>query len=299
MKKVGIVIPTRNRRSELLNLLHCINDQNFTICEVIIVDSSDQDVVLPGIFSSDIKVTHIRTKIRSAAEQRNIGKRLLDGKMDYLAFLDDDVLIDADYIARLVCIIDTTNAVGVSGVAINRSTTKKRTKPSGLAGLVHRIFLLDSKSDGVVLNSGINIPIRSEEDINFKVDWLIGCSMWRNSAITSIEFERDFEGQSLAEDVIFSVRARAFGNLITNPSVIIDHRESPIERPDTSAHYNMWVVNRRRLIQVMGGGLARKTAFHLANLGQIVILVFLGIRKDPKYFAAAKQIVRLSMSREI
>ena len=290
LKKIGIVIPTRNRREELTNVLQCIMDQDCKINEVIVVDSSDLELTPPNFAKTETKFSYIYTNIRSAAEQRNIGKRSLNSEIDFIAFLDDDISIERDYLSKLLDIFASSDVIGASGVAINRKLSKRRTKPFGFSGFIHKLFLLDSNKDGILLKSGVNIPIRSDKSEENVVDWLIGCAMWRSFSIKDLEFESDFKGQSLAEDVIFSVRAGERGKLITNPSIIINHYESEIERPNKVAHYQMWVVNRRRLIQVMGGGLARLFAFQLANLGQALIFVYVGLKGDRSNFNVAKQI---------
>jgi glycosyltransferase involved in cell wall biosynthesis len=295
LKKIGIVIPTRNRRTELERVLTCIKNQNTRIDEIIVVDSSNDYVPLPEWTHPDTKFSHIHTHIRSAAEQRNIGKRLIDNKVEYLAFLDDDVLVEHDYVSRLVENLVLSEAVGVSGVALNRQLSQRRMKPSGFVGLARRIFLLDSNRDGVLLLSGVNIPVRSDIDERIEVDWLIGCSMWRIGLISQLEFESDFQGQSLGEDVIFSVRARKIGKLITNPSIVINHYESPIDRPEKLVHFQEWVENRRRLISVMGGGIARRSAFQFANLGQALIFTFLGFAGGKINFRIALKIILTSI----
>lgn len=295
MKKIGIVIPTRNRKAELERVLTCIKNQDTQIDQIIVVDSSDEYVPLPKWTHSGIKLSHIHTQIRSAAEQRNIGKRMIDNDLEFLAFLDDDVLVEHDYVSRLVENLVLCDAVGVSGVALNEQLSQRRMKPSGFLGLARRIFLLDSNRDGVLLRSGVNIPVRSNLDENIQVDWLIGCSMWRSGLISELEFESDFQGQSLGEDVIFSVRARKNGKLITNPSIVINHYESPIDRPEKLVHFQAWVENRRRLINVMGGGIARRAAFQFANLGQAMIFTFLGLTRDKKNYRIALKILVTSI----
>ena len=295
MKKIGIVIPTRNRKAELERVLTCIKNQDTQIDEIIVVDSSDEYVPLPIWTHSEIKFSHIHTQIRSAAEQRNIGKRMIDNDVEFLTFLDDDVLVEHDYVSRLIENLVLSDAVGVSGVALNQQLSQRRMKPSGFLGLARRIFLLDSNRDGVLLRSGVNIPVRSDLDENIEVDWLIGCSMWRRGLISQLEFECDFQGQSLGEDVIFSVRARKIGKLITNPSIVINHYESPIDRPEKLVHFQAWVENRRRLINVMGGGIARRAAFQLSNLGQALIFTFLGLTRDKINYRIAVKILLTSI----
>ena len=295
MQLINVVIPTRNRPDDLLNILKCLSNQSIKIGKVVIVDSSDEHTSIDVSAFPDLSVHVIKTEIRSAAEQRNIGKEYLGNSSKYIAFLDDDVSVDREYLARLVNLITLKKAVGVSGVAINLFSDERRQLPHGLSGLLHRGFLLDSNKDGALLPSGINIPIRKTSDENYEVDWLIGCSLWDSHQVAELYFERDFSGQSLGEDVIFSVRARKKGSLYVNPSIILNHFESPIGRADQTEHYKMWVINRRRLIQIMDGKFLNQIAFQIANLGQALIFIYLGFKSDKKYFQVARIILRNSL----
>jgi GT2 family glycosyltransferase len=240
--------------------------------ELIIVDSSDDDYISDDLILMPY-VKYLKTKVRSAAVQRNIG---LDQITDssHVFFLDDDVAPEANYFDECIKALEISGAVGVSGVALNPSNLVLRTYPSGFIGFYHRLFLLDSKKDGVLLSSGINVPVRDYSGNIFDVDWLIGCSAWLTKRIGETRFESDFLGQSLSEDVIFSVRMSKKGRIVTVPSIVLSHDESEIARPTKAEFWKMWMVNRYRLIKVAEFGLSGKVAFWWASIGQFGILFY-------------------------
>jgi GT2 family glycosyltransferase len=240
--------------------------------ELIIVDSSDDDYLSDDLTNTP-NVKYSKTKIRSAAVQRNIGLDQI-GDSSHVFFLDDDVAPESNYFEKCINILESSGAVGVSGVALNPNASVLRTYPAGLIGLYHKLFLLDSKKDGILLTSGVNVPVRDYSDNIFDVDWLIGCSGWLTKEIGDTRFESDFLGQSLSEDVIFSVRMSEKGRLVTVPSIVLSHDESEIARPTKAEFWKMWMVNRYRLVQVANFGLSGKIAYWWASLGQLGILCY-------------------------
>jgi glycosyltransferase involved in cell wall biosynthesis len=275
---ISVVIPTRNRPVNLANLINSLNNQTVSIGEVIIVDSSDEIFRLDISGINNFKIELIRTEVKSAAIQRNIGMEHLSERCELLYFLDDDVLPDPNYLENLAQIIGNPEIVGASGLAKNPLLTQTRQKPRGIVGFVHKLFLLDSEIDGKLLLSGVNIPVRSESKSAKEVDWLIGCSIWKYEKIKSLRFEKDFLGQSLAEDVIFSVQAKKQGKLLTDPEIILIHEES---KASPKEHWEMWMVNRWRLVQVMETGFRGKCAFWWASIGQIGILTYGNLFSKP------------------
>jgi GT2 family glycosyltransferase len=215
----------------------------------------------------------VYTEIRSAAIQRNLGLDRVSENCDILFFLDDDVFPQPDYLEKLSTLLVNSGAVGVSGLAINPKAIHTRKKPSGIYGFVQKVFLLDSKHDGKLLLSGVNIPVRVGSLQPQEVEWLIGCAAWSFPITKGLRFESDFFGQSLAEDVIFSYSASQLGTLVTDPSVLLFHDESEIGRASSRDHWEMWMKNRWRLIQVQDNGLLPKLAFWWASLGQLMIVL--------------------------
>ena len=290
--EISVVIPTRNRPELLKRLLIALQNQNLPANQIIVVDSSDELLRLPQDKKAIPPVTtFVYTEIRSAAIQRNIGIEQVSHNCEYLFFLDDDVLPHPDYLERITSSLSKKDVIGVSGLAINPKATRVRLKPSGLAGFVQRIFLLDSKHDGKLLMSGVNIPLRHGTRIPQEVDWLIGCAGWQFSRIKDLRFENDFYGQSLAEDVIFSAQAKKLGKLITDPSVVLSHDESEIGRASSQDHWEMWMMNRWRLIKLQHFGLRGVVAFWWSSLGQLVIFLLIKLIKGDNYLPSARGIL--------
>ena len=171
---ISIVIPTRNRPDLLTRLVSSLESAIDIKHEIIIIDSSDIDKSSENLASFKY-VRYYRTDLNSAAIQRNIGIDKIENT-DFVFFLDDDVLPGINYFQDVLASFEDASIVGVSGLAISTKESKERRPPSGLVGLIMKIFLLDSKKDGILLKSGINIPIRDRKSGISRVDWLIGCS---------------------------------------------------------------------------------------------------------------------------
>ena len=262
--KFTVIIPTRNRKELLLQLLDnialCINSRNL---QIIVVDSSDEAILSTESYPFSLKYIH--TRIMSAARQRNIGltevHNTSEGTFDFIAFLDDDTRIDPDYFASIEQgFLKFPKAVGISGVTTSFVGPNQR--------LVKRIFGIYGEP-GKISRGGVNVPIesKSSEQRFFETNWLIGCSVWRYESIKGELFQDDFEGQSLFEDVIFSFQQSRHGKLYVMNSVRLTHLQSPIERPNSFKHSFAWVKNRYRLFELFENDF-QKVNFWIANFGK-------------------------------
>jgi GT2 family glycosyltransferase len=274
-----IIIPTRNRENELTNLLQALVKIKTVIDEIIIVDSSDN--IFQNLYQfSKLKINYVQTDIKSAAIQRNIGMSLVKENCKLLAFLDDDVIPNKEYFNDLIYTLIKNSATGVSGLAIN-SKKNKNFSSKKLATIFRLIFLLDSKKQGIVLKSGVNVPVKFEGNTNkiTKSQWLIGCALWDFQKIKEVRFDTRLFGQSLGEDVIFSLKASKSGSLLVNAEVYLEHTESMKERPNHFNFYRMWVRNRYYIVKEISTK-KYQPAFHWCNFGKSILL-FIFILKDP------------------
>ena len=268
---ISVIIPTRNRSNLLKESIQAILANKVEINRIIVIDSSD-DINFQNLEYLHDKIMHSRTKIKSAARQRNIGIEKLDPNEKYVAFLDDDVIVPNHYFVNLIHTLETTGCVGVSGLALNPQTSPK---DNIFRNLLARLFLLSSNKEGVVLKSGVNIPVNQNSRNLIEVEWLIGCSIWNFSKIRNLRFREDFQGQALGEDVIYSHNARKFGKIYVDPRVILIHHESPLMRPNDDEFMYMWIKNRYEIVkerQIKNGSLP---AYHWANFGKILQIIFM------------------------
>jgi glycosyltransferase involved in cell wall biosynthesis len=267
---LSVVIPTRNRQDLLKSCLERILDNSIIPNQIIIVDSSDLNLRMSNVYT-DTRIVYQTTEIKSAAVQRNIGMELVSESTKYLAFLDDDVQIDHSYFSKLIDTLNSTGAIGVSGLAIN---PKAKNTSNIFKNSFSRIFLNDSKKSGIILRSGINISVKDKSSRTIKAQWLIGCSIWNYNKIKSLRFEKDFFGQSLGEDVVFSLKASEFGSLFVDTSVTISHLETEIMRPNSEEFTYMWVTNRLRIVQSSKNPKLNLLPYHWANLGKFLQILF-------------------------
>ena len=286
---ISVVIPTRNRPILLTSLLRKLQLQTKKIGQIIVVDSSDDNLDIEPDTLSIPNLEYTKVLVRSAAVQRNIGLQLVEPTTEYLVYLDDDVVPPDTYIEALISSLEHFGAIGISGLAINPNTSLRG------KGFFHKVFLLDSTKDGKLIGSGINVPVRIYEGDPIKTDWLIGCSVWKFQVVKDLRFESDFHGQSLCEDVIYSQYARKRGNLYIDPNVHLKHYESQIERPQAREFWKMWVVNRRRLIKVINNGYFGIVQYWWANLGQLVICTYSGLTNRNYGFQASLGILQGSI----
>ena len=274
--KFSIIVPTRNRKKQLIELIKIINLEDKNLNELIIVDSSDKNSE-SEIVSINKKISYFFTEMRSASIQRNIGVKHISSYSRYVFFLDDDVKPNSDYFNSLLSTIKQSKAIGASGIALEPILNSK-TRNNLFIPILKKLFLLDSKIGGSLLKSAVNIPVQGnlKEGVNlYSTDWLIGCSVWEASVFSKINFPTNFFGQSLGEDVLFSARASKFGKLIVNSNIILQHNMSDIERPNRKEHYRMWIRNRFIISKELK--LSKlNISYHWANLGML-INIFLNI----------------------
>ena len=275
-EKFSIIVPTRNRKELLINLIKTINLEDENLTELIIVDSSDRNIE-SEIAILDKKIRYLFTDIRSASIQRNLGVKHASKNSKYIFFLDDDVKPDKDYFKSLLSTIKQNSAIGASGIALGPKFYSSA-KRSYFNSIFKRLFLLDSKIGGSLLKSAVNIPIQGnlKEGVEiYDAQWLIGCSIWDIEIFTKINFPTNFFGQSLGEDVLFSSKAKEFGKLVVNSKIILQHSMSETERPNKKEHYLMWVRNRFIISKELK--LSKfNILYHWANLGMF-INIFLNI----------------------
>jgi len=161
---------------------------------------------------------------------------------DFCFFIDDDVILDEDYLGSLAELLVMSEAIGASGLALGENETFARnsflTRVLGISG-----------QPGSLTKAAINVPVR-EGKFPVNVDWLIGCSVWKYQSIKQIRFQKDFVGQSIFEDVLFSVEASKYGSLLVDPRIRFRHSLEEAGRPNRGEFFAQWVRNRYRLKKI-------------------------------------------------
>jgi GT2 family glycosyltransferase len=244
-----LVICTRNRPDELLIALRSIGRQSRLPAGVIVVDASDDErsaAVLEHwkdeIATAGISVTRVAANPCLPA-QRNLAARL--SVADVLHFIDDDVTLDCAYLAEIARVFENDRLhriLGVGGLIQNQPPHRPR--------LWRRLAMLDSKLEGVVLRSGINVMVTAAKEPRY-VDWLSGCSMsYRRDVVLEHKFDESLAGYALMEDVDFGYRSHHDGSLVLQPHATLVHHVSENGRWDhkqrqrTAIYRRGWFVRK-------------------------------------------------------
>ena len=109
---VSIIIPTHNRVSLLVETLNSILQQEYTKIEIIVVDDYSSDGTYETMLQFQSRypcVRYYRSKSKGACAARHLGFFYSLG--NYVQFMDDDDLVNSQYISKRVSILDQNPAL--------------------------------------------------------------------------------------------------------------------------------------------------------------------------------------------
>ena len=207
--QISIVIPTYNRPKKLKETLGSILIQTILPIDVIVVDDSDtyetKELIVECQYKfkyKDIFLLYIH-KIcpKSAAISRNIGANKARG--DIILFLDDDLILDKNYIKEILKVYYIKNdAIGVQGYITNFIIM------SIIENIYNKLFFLVQykKNNNRLLPSFKNayaIPLTKI----IKCQYMIGGnSSYIKKMFLKFKYDNNLLKYSLGEDVDLSYR---------------------------------------------------------------------------------------------
>jgi glycosyltransferase involved in cell wall biosynthesis len=116
---ISVVIPTCNRKSNLLALLNNLNESTTSLQEVIIIDSGEENLsaVDCSVFRK-LQIGYFHSE-KSVCVQRNIG--INKSSSDWIFICDDDIEVPVDYLEKLSLHISKHPEAGaVSGLVLQK-----------------------------------------------------------------------------------------------------------------------------------------------------------------------------------
>lgn len=217
---VWIITLNYNQWSLTCDCLKSLLKVEYPNKEVVVVDNgSNEDP--PDNLQEDFRyVRLIRNDSNlGVAGGRNLGAHVaLENGADYVLFLDNDTLLDPNFLRELVQVAESNAQIGAVGPKI------KYINPANEICFTAGIFY-SGISHSRVLGSG-QID-RGQFDRIIEAAWLSGCAnLNKRSLFEKIGFlDEDFSPYS-CEDVDWGIRARRAGfKLVYVPSAIIWHRD--------------------------------------------------------------------------
>jgi len=263
----SLIICTYNRPESLRRLLDSINSQSRKFDEVIVVDASEHEHFqrMMDLIShfSDFKYHHVDTNNKGLTRQRNLGVRLINSQSTHVTFLDDDLVLESDFLANLeTAFIHHADATGISGMDMVENRYFKVEKSNNYSNIrfykwgewvikdplryvLRKIFGLMSEYPPEIIPPYGHGRNGYPPDGNiYQVDHIMGgIATYQSWIFKHISFSERFTGYGLYEDFDFSVRASAFGKLFVNTNAKVHHYHDPSGRPNYFRYGRMVVRN--------------------------------------------------------
>ncbi len=234
---ISVIIATKFRHQDLLNTLENISLQALLPNELIIVDQNISSDIKNAVFSmfnrldkfkkNNIILKYIHdSQITGLTQARNRG--IEKNESDIVLFLDDDVILEKDFIFNILEIYRKYPEIaGVGGFITNFVTGYNM-------GLVSKIFLKIFHL-GYFADSRIPIYINPKyKDTEYVTTSKLfgGLSSFRKEIFQEFKFDENFIGYSILDDVDFSFRVSRKYKIVIAPKARLMHIKSDVGRID-------------------------------------------------------------------
>jgi GT2 family glycosyltransferase len=234
---ISAVIPTRNRPDDLIRTVNSIIRQNLLPDELLIIDQSRDDIsknLVMNLFAEQGDSINLKYILDDSIQGLVAAKEVAVsiGLGDIIMFLEDDVVLEEDYIDNMAQgFIDHPEMMGSCGVVTEVPNVNKFYQ--SFFHLFHRGIFYD-KRVGVHGNS------KKWEQLLIQSNYLSGgLSAYRREVFEKVKFDtkNDF---FMLEDINFSTRVvREFGEdrFFINTSARLQHKMSAVNRSKFKVRY--------------------------------------------------------------
>lgn len=287
---VSVIIPTKNRYNDLITCMDSLNSQTYQVQELIIIDSGDQKLNTKLNIDKCDKYYKLNIRyfnyVSSLTAARNMG--ILQSKGDIILFLDDDVVLDKNYIDNIIQIFENYGNVGcvcgdiVSDAVRSRGLSRYIKYPlvRNVRNFIFDIFFLTSWGNGRFHPSGFPTHPIGKTDIMY-IECVQGANMaFKREVLDKFKFDENLQGYCYMEDCDMSYRVSKEYRIIYTPCAKLVHNVSPASRYSDYAKMKMAIQNHYYIFNKnFPQKLYNRFAFWTSIFGLFVIC-FLGMRKE-------------------
>lgn len=265
--KFALVICTYMRPNSLLQLLQSVQAQTVYPDEILVIDGSvnegTQQVLMENPFKN-LSYFQVPPEHRGLTKQRNYGIERVSDAMEIVCFLDDDVILEANYFGQIIqTYIIYPEALGVGGLITNE--TQWEWVGEGYQAKINEFFYdgwkrkdgsrfvlrkkLGLDSDGTpgyssLFSHGRSVSFLPPSGKTYAVEMMMGgVASYRKAVFETLQFSSYFEGYGLYEDADFSLRVAKIGLLYINTSAGLRHYHAVSGRPNQYQYGKMVVRN--------------------------------------------------------
>lgn len=299
--EISVVIPTYNRRARLLSLLKNLNQSDYPIAEVIIVDSGFDKLELSeySMFPK-LKVIYLESE-SSVCIQRNTGIRAASSPWIFIC--DDDIEVPDDYLSKLTAHIQRHPEAGaVSGIVLQledeewKSTYNLSSAKDLLFKFVFKLSVwgkIDFEPNSFIIkkiqkyysDKGNHISKSGWPVItDFSGDYFVtpvyglGASLIKKSWLEHSPYDETLDRHGIGDNYGVAVGFSEIGVHVLNDAFVF-HHHAPINRLQKPLQYYRRVLALDYFIQTKKGIPHVKKRWLLWSLfGNFVISIFKGDR---------------------
>ena len=200
---IAILIATRNNPSKVDRLLDSLVFSSNHITQLIVVSSGENISAIVNKFTGIFNLKYLHSEVSGQIFQKMIGIELIESNIQWVIFLDDDVIMHKNTLDIFVNnYLKNSNFINVCGFGFKVQNLKSRMSNSKLIPFLKLVGLYSDKK-GSVLTSG-HVQEYQNSLVDTKTHWLNGASAWKvemlanyNSSFPNIDY-------AAYEDVIFS-----------------------------------------------------------------------------------------------
>lgn len=248
--KTGLVIPTRNRPTELYSTLQFFLKKKIKFLKILIIDSSNKNLKKEIINICNRFGAHLYFSEPSTSKQRNIGlRKFINEKLEFIMFLDDDLRFYENSFRIMNSYIGKYQKK-YAGFSFNNIKLAKQSllEKIKLSSYIKKIGLYSS-NQGEILNNGWQTKIINLKK-NLESQWMsTQCVIFRKEYITDKYFDESFGVYSYLEDLDFSLQINPERNRLF--LVVADakyvHSKEIIRTSLTFGYYEF--INRYKIIK--------------------------------------------------
>ena len=262
--KIALVICTYKRPEAVLELMKSVRGQVKYPDQILIVDGSEDEQTKRVFEENEFEnLTYFKVpeEDRGLTRQRNFGIVKTGKNIDIIAFLDDDIIIDANYFKELEVAYQTCpDALGVGGYITNDVVWKKGGAPNadyfeyggyyrkeGSRFKLRSKFSLEpDRPPGFLpeFSHGRSISFLPPSGLLYEVEQFMGgVASYKKSIFEEIQFSPYFKGYGLYEDADFTLRLAKKGKLYVHTAATCTHHHDVSGRPDAYKYGKMVVRN--------------------------------------------------------
>ena len=261
-----LIVCTYMRPKPILSLLQSVKEQTLYPNEILIIDGStnqETEVILRENPFRNVKYYKVDDSNRGLTKQRNFGIDLVNETSEIICFLDDDVILNANYFEELINTYKIKpDALAVGGYIRNEVKWEraldsdndnnyfyfdgwKRIEPSRFR--MRKIFGLEPDTTPGFLPTfahGRSVGFLPPSNKTYEVEQIMGgVSSYKKEVFDKLTFSAYFEGYGLYEDADFSLRLAKTGKLYINTGAQLEHYHDSSGRPNKYQYGKMVIRN--------------------------------------------------------